>query len=238
MSYFQYFPSLPLFSQFFPILWSLSPSTSTARCHLGSHLPSITSSTVLNCFLVWCTPWLPAGLCLSVHCHAGLHEQSSGYWCRPFTSSGSIHAESSTAGPMMAVWAHAVGAQDPLGQRKLTCRVQIHNFVLVHEHPVPSKAGWLATDKSSFLFAACRATKWKAVAQCCNAQWARTAEEMGLQAVQIACLVLSRGDLAGLLWTSCGRLFWAISVVTTHFKNPRERLKMFCSLQCVSSGDK
>lgn len=148
-----------------------------------------------------------AGLCLSVCCHTGLHKQSSGYWCRPFTLSGPVHAEASAAGLMMAVWAHTLGAQDSLGQCKLPCRVQIHNLVLVHGHPVPSNAGCLDAAKSSCLFVTCRDTKWKAVAECCDAQWTGAAEEMGLQGVQIECLMLSRGDVAGLLWTSWWGLF-------------------------------
>lgn len=88
-------------SPFWYCLWSLSRSTSAAWCHVKSLLPSIASSMVLGCLLVWRTSWLWAGLCSTVCCHTGLHKQSSCYWCSPFPSSGSLHAGSSTAGPTM-----------------------------------------------------------------------------------------------------------------------------------------
>lgn len=154
MSYFQHNHFLPLFSQSFLILLMIFVSQHGAM--LRSPLPSITSSMVLSCLLVWRIPWLPAGLCSTLCCHAGIHEQSSCYQCRPFVLSESLCAGSSTTGPMMVVWVHAIGAQVTLGQHKLPYRVQIQNLVLVQGPPIPS-------NMPSFLFVTCRVTKQKAM---------------------------------------------------------------------------
>lgn len=167
-----------------------------------SLFPSISSSVVL----VGVTQSLAASWLAFNCCHTGLRKQSSCYWCRPFTLSGSLHARSSTAGPRIMVRAHAIGARDTLGQHKLPCGVQIHNLVLVRGPPVPSEAGRLVTDRSGSLWhvgSQSRKLWYSAI----NAQWTCTAEEMGLEGVQTACRMLSRGDLTGLLWTSRGRLF-------------------------------
>lgn len=101
---------------------------------------------VLSRSLVWGTPWLPAGLCFAIRCHAGLQKQTSCYWCRPFTLSGSLHARSTMTGPTMVVWAHAQQHKIPLGNISSPVWYRYTTLCLARDLPChPKLAGWPLT---------------------------------------------------------------------------------------------